>query len=71
MKAQNTFKPTRGTSRYGNALDAFYLSTGIIMFAGLIAMFSYKLAIFVILYFITWVACMIRFKQSNNNQITK
>ena len=64
MKAQNTFKPTRGTSRYGNALDAFYLSTGIIMLAGLVAMFSYKLAIFVILYIMLWIVCMIRFNQS-------
>lgn len=68
MKPVNKFKEsTRGQSRYGNALDAFYLSTGIIMLAGLVAMFSYKLAVFGILYFITWVTCMTRFKQSNKN----
>ena len=65
MKAENKFKePVRGTSRYGNALDAFYLSTGIIMIAGLLTMFSYKLAIFVILYIMLWIVCMIRFNQS-------
>lgn len=65
MKATNEFKkPYKGQSRYGNALDAFYLSTGIIMLAGLVAMFSYKLAIFVILYIMLWIVCMIRFNQS-------
>ena len=69
MKPVNKFKdeqPTRGSSPYGNALDAFLLSTGVIMLAGLVAMFSYKLAIFSILYFITYVVCLIRFKQQHN-----
>lgn len=70
MKPVNKFKdeqPTRGSSPYGNSLDALLLSTGVIMLAGLVAMFSYKLAIFSILYFITYVICLIRFKQTNNS----
>ncbi len=66
MKPVNKFKheqPTRGTSSYGNSLDALLLSTGVIMLAGLVAMFSYKLAVFSILYFITFVVCSIRFTQ--------
>lgn len=67
MKPTNKFKdeqPTRGSSPYGNSLDAFVLSTGVIMIAGLVAIFSYKLAIFSILYFITYVICLIRFNQT-------
>jgi len=69
MKPVNKFKdeqPTRGTSSYGNSLDAFMLSTGVIMLAGLVAIFSYKLAVFSILYFITFVVCLMRFNQQRN-----
>jgi hypothetical protein len=69
MKPVNKFKdeqPTRGTSSYGNSLDALMLSTGVMMLAGLVAIFSYKLAVFSILYFITFVVCLMRFNQQRN-----
>ncbi len=69
MKPVNKFKdeqPTRGTSPYGNSLDALMLSTAIIMLAGFVAIYSYKLAVFGILYFITFAVCLMRFDQQRN-----
>jgi hypothetical protein len=69
MKPVNKFKdeqPTRRSSPYGNSLDALMLSTVVMMLAGLVAIFSYKLAAFSILYFITFVVCSIKFKQQRN-----